>query len=142
MRITAHEQSAQGCKAVLCQRDTAAAAQQKAKQMNWPTLTIPPINLWNAPKMENTDHRNDIRRTLNERSARYGNFTTHGDISQGLKKIMRNTRSWEKLGHDQKEALEMIQHKIARILNGDPEYKDSWVDIAGYSTLVANRLKD
>jgi hypothetical protein len=34
----------------------------------------------------------------------------------------------------------MIQHKIARILNGDPNYHDSWHDIGGYSKLVADRL--
>ena len=42
---------------------------------------------------------------------------------------------------DQREALEMIQHKVARILNGDPTYTDNWIDIAGYATLVANRLE-
>ena len=42
---------------------------------------------------------------------------------------------------DQREALEMIAHKIARILNGDPNYADNWIDIAGYATLVANRLE-
>ena len=34
----------------------------------------------------------------------------------------------------------MIQHKIARILNGDLRYADSWHDIAGYATLVDKRL--
>jgi hypothetical protein len=46
----------------------------------------------------------------------------------------------KKLDDDQSEALEMIAHKIARILNGDPNYVDSWLDIAGYATLVAERL--
>lgn len=41
---------------------------------------------------------------------------------------------------DQRECLEMIAHKIGRILNGDPHYEDSWRDIAGYATLVADRL--
>lgn len=35
----------------------------------------------------------------------------------------------------------MIFHKIARILNGDPNYADSWVDIAGYAKLVADELE-
>ena len=35
----------------------------------------------------------------------------------------------------------MIAHKIGRILNGDPNYADSWVDIAGYAQLVANELE-
>ena len=41
---------------------------------------------------------------------------------------------------DQVEALDMICHKIGRIINGDPDYADSWHDIAGYAQLVADRL--
>lgn len=40
------------------------------------------------------------------------------------------------------EALEMIAHKIARILNGDLSYPDSWHDIAGYALRVEARLRD
>lgn len=83
---------------------------------------------------------NDIRETLEERGTRYGAFCDHAEISQELKDVMHDTPNWESLRPDQKEALEMIQHKIARILNGDPDYVDSWTDIAGYSTLVADRL--
>ena len=36
------------------------------------------------------------------------------------------------------EALEMIAHKIARILSGDADYADNWVDIAGYAQLGNN----
>lgn len=35
----------------------------------------------------------------------------------------------------------MIAHKIGRILNGDPNYRDSWDDIAGYAKLAADRCK-
>ena len=35
----------------------------------------------------------------------------------------------------------MIQHKIARILNGDPNWKDTWDDIAGYAKLIGDKLK-
>ena len=40
-----------------------------------------------------------------------------------------------------KESLEMVQHKIARILNGDPAYVDNWVDIIGYVKLVLRDLE-
>jgi len=30
---------------------------------------------------------------------------------------------------------------VLGILNGDPNYVDSWVDIAGYAKLVADRLE-
>jgi hypothetical protein len=34
----------------------------------------------------------------------------------------------------------MIQHKISRILNGNPNHIDSWADIAGYAHIVAIRI--
>lgn len=77
---------------------------------------------------------------LAERESRYGNFIMHAQITQDLKLIMAACRGWSKLSFDQKESLEMIAHKIGRILNGDPNYEDSWRDIAGYATLVADRL--
>ncbi|WP_257617167.1 hypothetical protein [Campylobacter pinnipediorum] len=36
----------------------------------------------------------------------------------------------------------MIAHKIARILAGNPNYKDHWDDIAGYATLVSKELEN
>jgi hypothetical protein len=39
----------------------------------------------------------------------------------------------------QREALDMILHKIARIVNGNPNETDHWHDIAGYATLVEQR---
>ena len=47
---------------------------------------------------------------------------------------------FDSLEPDQVEALIMISHKLARIVNGDPHYDDSWRDVAGYAQLVANRL--
>lgn len=83
----------------------------------------------------------DVNKMLEGRKDRYGSFEGHAKISQRLKNEMKQTDGWAKLTADQREALEMVQHKIARILNGDPNYDDNWVDIAGYSMLVANRLK-
>lgn len=83
----------------------------------------------------------NINQTLTERGNRYGVFTGHAEITQNLKTLMQATPNWKALLPDQREALEMVAHKIGRILNGDPNYDDSWVDIAGYVTLVANRLQ-
>ena len=85
----------------------------------------------------------NIDETLNERGTRYGEFSGHASVSQRLKGIVRFELSYrdKMLAEDQLEALEMIFHKIARIVNGDPNYADSWIDIAGYATLVANRLE-
>jgi hypothetical protein len=83
---------------------------------------------------------NDIQNTLNERGKRYGDFYGHAYFSQKLKRVMQKHENYNVLPAHHKEALEMIQHKIARILNGDPNYADNWHDIAGYATLVENIL--
>jgi len=54
--------------------------------------------------------------------------------------VMKASAGWDRLSFAQKESLEMIQHKTARILNGDPNYADSWHDIAGYATLIDDML--
>ena len=82
-----------------------------------------------------------INDTLAQRGSRYGEFKIHAEITQNLKTLMKTSPQWDSLLADQRESLEMIAHKIGRILNGDPNYDDSWVDIAGYASLVANRLQ-
>lgn len=83
----------------------------------------------------------DINALLSGREKIYGAFATHAEIAQRLKTVMGTTLGYGDLADDQREALEMIMHKIARILNGDPNYVDSWTDICGYAQLVANRLE-
>jgi hypothetical protein len=83
----------------------------------------------------------DIETMLAERGKRYGKFTGQSEVAQALKETMRAHPNHHDLAPDQKEALDMIQHKIGRILNGDPDYVDSWDDIVGYAKLVADRLK-
>lgn len=78
--------------------------------------------------------------TLADRAKTYGSFATQADITQDLKITMRGSRNWNGLPNDMKEALEMNASKIARILNGDPNYSDSWHDIAGYALLIEKRL--
>lgn len=82
----------------------------------------------------------DVDNTVTQRGERYGLFADGAVIMQDLKAVMRATPGWERLTPSQREALEMIQHKIGRVLNGDPMYDDSWRDISGYSTLILNEL--
>lgn len=83
---------------------------------------------------------NDIQETIKERGSRYGKFKDGAAIMQSLKTTMQETESWPEMEDSHREALEMIQHKIGRILNGDPTYDDNWRDIAGYATLVLDDL--
>ncbi len=82
-----------------------------------------------------------IDTTLEERGTRYGEFGGHAKITQGIKTAMYLGDNWYKLPPDMKECLEMVAHKIGRILNGDPNYIDSWHDIIGYVRLVEQRLE-
>lgn len=82
-----------------------------------------------------------LREVLDERGKRYGVFRDHAHIAQSLQDYIRATSGWSRLADDQRQALTIIADKIARALNGDPTYADNWVDIAGYATLVADRLK-
>lgn len=82
----------------------------------------------------------DIEEIVAERGAQYGDFTDQSEIAQDLKDYMRTRPGWNDLLPHQRESLDMIQHKISRILNGDPNVVDSWADIAGYAHIVAIRI--
>ena len=81
-----------------------------------------------------------IETTLKERETRYGSFQDHARLAQNLKSVMWAKKGWGDMPSSMRESLEMIQHKVARILNGDPRYIDNWHDIAGYATLVEEIL--
>ena len=84
-----------------------------------------------------------IENTLEERGARYGQFKDHAVIAQDLQDVMRGVRNgdaWNVMAPDQRQALTVICDKIARMLNGDPAYRDNWHDIVGYAKLVDDRM--
>lgn len=83
----------------------------------------------------------DIVQTLAERNQRYGDFKGHAEIAQAIKRAMKNGKNWDELPESMQESLEMIAHKIGRIINGDPAYADSWHDIAGYAKLIEDEIK-
>lgn len=84
---------------------------------------------------------NTVDEVLDERGSRYGTFKGTADVAQKIKHSIKNSDNWHKLAPDQKEALDLIATKLGRIVNGDPDYVDSWTDIAGYAKLVADRLE-
>ena len=83
----------------------------------------------------------DIKALLEERGKIHGDFTEHAQITQALKLAASNGVNCKQgeLTSVQMEAIEMILHKIGRIGSGDPNYKDHWLDIAGYAQLAADR---
>ena len=82
-----------------------------------------------------------INEILEERGSRYGSFDGHAALTQALKSaFVIHSKSMYKMTPSQREAIDMILHKIGRIGNGDPSYADSWVDIVGYAQLVVGEL--
>ena len=68
------------------------------------------------------------------RDHQHGGMEAVGDVSQQLKLVLRDGRNWEKLTYGEQEALEMISHKLGRILSGaDPHDPQHWEDVAGYA---------
>jgi len=82
-----------------------------------------------------------IDEILAEREQTYGSFRAVASLSQELKRVAQGGTNYRFMSVDQREALDMIFSKLARILNGDANHLDSWVDIGGYSQLVAKRLE-
>lgn len=83
-----------------------------------------------------------IEELLKQRQKEHGSFFNNAGVSQQIKEVIKaETYNYEKLRVDQKEALDAISSKISRIMVGDPHKEDHWRDIAGYATLVADRLK-
>ena len=80
-----------------------------------------------------------VRQTLKTRQDQYGSFEDVAMITEQMVDIMRKGY-YENLAYNQKMALYMICSKMARIVNGNPNHKDSWHDIAGYATLIDNEL--
>ena len=92
--------------------------------------------------IEMFDYVDQVDETLDARAVEYGKFIEGAEVMQMLKRVVLNALNNrdKTLAHDQAEALDMIIHKIGRIINGNPDVVDHWLDIAGYAQLVADRL--
>lgn len=81
----------------------------------------------------------DIRETLATREGTHGDYGDHADVTQRIKDVIRAARTYGSCSNHERETLDMIAHKIGRIVSGDPHFHDHWHDIAGYATLSADR---
>ena len=93
--------------------------------------------------VEGAKNAQEIDAILGKRGEQYGSFMHSADTVVRIKGIMHNVlaRNAVHLYPDQLQALDMIATKISRIVHGNPNHLDSWIDIAGYAQLVADRLQ-
>lgn len=107
-------------------------------------ITTVPIDFQDWETWEYVSDSPTIDQMLSNRGSNYGDFRTQSTIVQKIKVNIReiNPYGWNNLTANQAEALDMIVHKIGRIINGNPNYVDSWTDIIGYARLVEKDLID
>ena len=108
------------------------------------TLKCLYCNDTNRPTNDAGESIQSVTETLKQRGSRYGEFSSHSELSQNLKitfnEHVGNYGQPELFTDTINEAVEMIFHKLARIANGDPTYDDNYRDIAGYAQLVVDDL--
>jgi hypothetical protein len=77
-----------------------------------------------------------------ERAKTHGSWVENARLAQQMKEEWRKAEGWKRLSMGQREGLERIAEKIARILAGDSNHLDHWMDIAGYAKLVVRELEN
>ncbi len=78
---------------------------------------------------------------LDTREKTHGDFSEVASVAQTLKYAFTASPNWQALVPAQKEALDLITTKLARILCGNPNEIDHWKDGAGYFTLGEKACK-
>ena len=78
---------------------------------------------------------------IDSRQGTHGEFNENSRATWEILRTLQGERNWAVLPDNMKHAIYMIAHKMARIMAGNPEEPDHWQDIAGYATLVAQRLE-
>ena len=73
---------------------------------------------------------------LQERSTTHGDFEHGAVISQSLKRALAAGAGWKTMDVVQREALEAVAGKLARIVTGDSSFLDHYRDIIGYTQLA------
>lgn len=83
-----------------------------------------------------------VLETIKDRGTQYGEFHEGAVVMQQLKQVIavQLGERGKTLLPIQQEALDMICHKIGRLINGNENNLDSWLDIAGYAMLVHDYL--
>lgn len=115
---------------------------EELQELGWPGMVnwvkkelYPHLYGTHAPS---SDMKKDI---LEERQETHGDFAWVAEISQELKDYFRQKASWYDLTYVQREALDNMAQKTARIFAGDPNFADHWVDIQGYAKLAEKEIR-
>jgi hypothetical protein len=79
---------------------------------------------------------------LKERQKTHGEYANLAFVAQSMKNILRDAPNYNALSPVQRESVDLIATKLARIVCGDCNEPDHFIDISGYADLVVFNLKD
>lgn len=85
-------------------------------------------------------NKQTIRDILNVRQTTHGDYSEWSALWISLVETFMAAENWDDLPAHMKATLLMQANKQARILAGDPNEPDHWLDIEGYTTLTKDRL--
>lgn len=85
------------------------------------------------------DDEPSVQETLKERQSSYGCFEDVALVTENIIDALKQV-NYSKMPKTHKMAMYMIASKMARIVNGDFNHKDSWHDIQGYARLIENLI--
>ena len=71
-----------------------------------------------------------------ERQTTHGSFASTAWVAQTLRDVFRHELGWENMTPVAREFFDASAIKFARILSGDPDFEDHYLDIQGYAELV------
>jgi len=92
-------------------------------------------------------HPASVNELLNERATTHGHIEDNAFFTEEITNTFAKcppkamNSAWFLMNKTAQFCLWMIAHKIGRILSGNWREPDHWRDIAGYATLVADRLE-
>jgi len=79
---------------------------------------------------------------LKERQKTHGEYERLAAVAQSIKNILRSAPNYGALSAVQSESVDLIATKLARIVCGDPDELDHYIDISGYADLVVRNLNN
>jgi hypothetical protein len=99
--------------------------------------TYMPDHTWRELNAKVTD--SPTQQLITERAKSHGDFNATAQCAQMLKHVIAGQLGAKVLTFYQQESLDMICLKVGRIVAGDDDLREHWVDISGYAMLVAER---
>lgn len=82
----------------------------------------------------------EINDLTSERAKTHGDFDLSSLFVRRVYKEITNSPNFHNLTPPQERGLRMIVEKLSRVLYGDSQFFDHWIDIEGYAKLINDSI--